>query len=171
MLLEFQGKQYIADVFGENTRIDNIITPLSVLQKLPQTPLPSHFSFQKQHDKSRAMEFFDNQTAFTDYLHHRPTRNIKLTFRPKIDETHYDDVEIVINDEAILCTIGERSYTLFIDKKFTLPKKLSKTQVIDYIMQHAEGDKKAKQEIATYINMVRKKINPQKLYEVFQKTN
>lgn len=167
LLIEFQGKQYIADVFGESGRIGNIVSPVDKLRTLSQSPLAEKFSFQKKYDKDKTIQYFDTRAEFVSHLSQKPSNNIKLLFKPKIDGVEYNEVEIVISDESILCVVGEKSYVLFVEKWLAIPKKLSKTQVIDYVLQHATGDKKSKQEINTYMAMVRKKINPQKLYEIF----
>ena len=169
LVIEFQGIQYIADVFGENDRIGQVISPLHSLQSLPQSPLPDKLSFLKKYDKSKSIQYFDNRDDFTEHLTQKPSHNIKLTFRPKIDESNYKEIEIIINNEAISCTVGDKSYKLFIQKWLLLPKKLRKTGVIDYIIQHTTGDQKSKQEIGKYITMIRKKINPQKIYNLFSK--
>ena len=169
LVIEFQGIQYIADVFGENDRIGQVISPLRSLQSLPKSPLPDKLSFLKTYDKSKSIQYFDNRNDFTEHLTQKPSNNIKIIFRPKIDESNYKEIEIIINNEAINCTIGDKSYKLFIQKWLVLPKKLHKTEVIDYIIQHTTGDQKAKQEIGKYITMIRKKINPQKIYNLFSK--
>ena len=116
LLIEFQGEQFIADVFGENDRINKIISPVDSLRHLSKSPLIDRFSFQKKYDRDKTIEYFNDNEDFVEYLSNKPGNNIKLLFRPKIDETHYDEIEITINDESIICTVGDKSYILFVEK-------------------------------------------------------
>lgn len=163
LLVEFDGKKYLADVFGENDDLGSIISPLETISQQPKNFFLSHLSLDKE---NHGFSSFDHAKDFTHELAKRETSNVRLCFKPNLDGNS-QEIEITINSESMLFSLGDTNYTLFFDKKITLPKKMKGGQILDFLMRNAQWDKKSKQEISRYLSMIHNKIDPKKLYAIF----
>jgi len=152
LFLYFQGEKYCADLFGEHHDI-NIVRKIHQWDTLYD---------EVKLAKKEWMIAMDKE-SFIHYIDHRPYKNIRLLFKPDLDDGSSLEIDIAINKDSISIGVWDKSYVSFFKTGLQIPKKLHDGQVIDYLIQNSEWSKNIKQEIAKYLMMVRKKINPKKI--------
>jgi hypothetical protein len=134
-LIDFDGTKYLADVFGENTDLNTIISPLETIAQLPNNLFLSHLSLDKE---NYSFSSFSSAKEFIEEISQRATNNIKLCFKPNLDGEASQEIEMTINNESMLFSLGDNNYTLFFDKDIRLPKKMKSNQILDFLMKNAQ---------------------------------
>ncbi len=156
VILEFQGEKYCADVFWEHDE--------SIIRKIDKK---DDIYEEKELHSRKQIEYFLDTGLFAEHIEEKPFKNIKITFKPKLEWNCGKEITINIDCDAILISIEEKSYRAFF-KNIVIPKKMHQGEVIDYLIQNSVWDKKDKQEIAKYLSIVRKKINTDKIRKLFK---
>lgn len=168
LIIEFQWKLYVADVFWLNHKYNKIISPLDDFPKEISKNF-SRFSFNKKQDQNGKILYLDTTENFIEKLAVRSTKNIALKFKPKLKDAA-TEVELSINYTGIILELDDTKYRFTLPKWFILPESLPTThKILDYLFQHLHGNREQKQELQKYLLMVMSKINPLKLYELFMK--
>jgi hypothetical protein len=134
-LVEFDSKKYLADVFGENTDLNTIISPLETISQLPNNLFLSHLSLDKE---NHGFSSFSSAKEFIEELSQKVTNNIKLCFKPNLDGEVSQEIAMTINNESMLFSLGDNNYSLFFDKDIYLPKKMKSKQILDFLMKNAQ---------------------------------
>lgn len=156
VIVEFQWEKYCADVFGDHD--DTVIRKIDKKDRIYP---------EKELYKRKEIEYFSDTKLFAEHIENKPYEDIRITFKPKLGSDCCDEINIDIDCDAILVSVDGKSYRSFL-KNIVIPKKLHKAEVIDYIIQNSTWDRKAKQEISKYLDIVRKKINIDKLMTLFK---
>lgn len=155
IIMNFQWESYCIDIGKYNEDIIRKITTKDDIYNLPALL------------KAKEINLFNNIQDFVTTLEKKSFKNIRLIFRPKIENNDSKDIEITINNENITVSVEDKDYQVFTNN-IILPKKIRDWEVINYIIQNSKWNKIDKEEIMKYINIVRLKININRLKSLFQ---
>lgn len=165
--IQFQGKLYIADVSGVNSKVNRIISQLDQLPKEFSKHF-AHFSFNKKHDKDGKILYFDELNDFVDDISNKPIKNISLEFKPKLQDREATDISLSINKTWVILDVDWKGKTFLLPKNFIIPSNINTThKILDYIFHNISWDKICKTELQQYFSIVVSKINPDKLKSIF----
>lgn len=96
------------------------------------------------------------------------TRNIAITFKPKL-ENSCEEISLSINHTGIVLEINHKHHTFDLPKKFVIPQHLSTSyQIFDYLFSRLSGYKEDKIQLQKYLGIIANKINIQTLKSLFQ---
>ena len=190
VIVSFQWKNYLADFwwFNQNNEIiesiDNLnkIYGINNFDSFKSDAIDRYYKTKKKDkNKSKWPLFFHDIWTFTERRSKRRRKNATIEFVPKLDWKHSKDVKFEFQPDKVYLTIDGVQH-LFIYKKDKKPSlEISDERFFDYFISHIQHsqttDKSTKQILrikwektlfTEYLNLIREKINIQKLRKIYE---
>lgn len=193
VIISFQWKEYLADFWWFNSTNNNsIIQSIDTLNTLYNSNsfdcfksqnIKKYYKLQgKKKEKQNNLLFFHDVWTFTDRRSQRARKNATIEFVPKLDWKHSKNVKFEFNSDKIYLTIDGIQHT-FSYKHDNKPwKDIPDEKFFDYFISHIHHletiDKSTKETLSIkweknifteYLNLIREKINIQKLRKIYEK--
>lgn len=173
VILNFLWEKYFADLYWTEElylakKIDKmVINTFTGLNKVAGMDVCSNFSFNKEKDKDRWINYYKDIDGFVFFIKNRKNNTATIEFKPKL-ETGKDwntRIELAKKYIALIINWEIKKYKI---NAIDIPIFLKNDpRILDFILKNICWTKEAKWEIAKYFEMIRNKINPEKIYEIF----
>lgn len=168
VIIKFQWKTYLADVSGFNQAqsLGKMISPVDQLNSTYKNQYFTKFSFNRENDFW--LRYFNETKWFVDYISNKKINSAAIEFNPRLSDWKEKNVRISLTKNNIIFRIDWKEKEYSFDKKFIFSKICANShEVLDCLLKWIIADKDEKQEIGLYFDMIRNKINPEKIYEIF----
>lgn len=168
VIVKFQWKTYLADVSGFNQAqsLGKMISPVDQLNSTYKNQYFTKFSFNRENDFW--LRYFNETKWFVDYISNKKINSAAIEFNPRLSDWKEKNVRIALTKNNIIFRIDWKEKEYSFDKKFIFSKICANShEVLDCLLKWIIADKDEKQEIGLYFDMIRNKINPEKIYEIF----
>jgi hypothetical protein len=163
IIIDFQWNRYMSDVWNYQWE-HKIISDINDINKLSDNA--KKIWFKKGYHKNILQ--FDTIENFIHYIDTTLTRNIAISFKPKLEDTS-EEIALSINHTGIVLEINHKHHIFDLPKKFIIPQHLSTSyQIFDYLFSRLSGDKEDKIQLQKYLWIIAEKINAQTLKSLFQ---
>lgn len=195
VIVSFQWKEYLADFgwFNQNNK-NSIIENIDNLNKIycsnnfdcfKSDAIKKYYKLQKKEKgrwKNTWLLFFHDIWTFTDRRSQRLRKNATIEFIPKLDWKHSKNVKFEFHSDKIYLTVDGVQHVFVFKKDKKHPSvDISDERFFDYFIshiQHLQTTNKSTKEVLNikweknifteYLNLIREKINIQKLRKIYE---
>ena len=193
VIVSFQWKEYLADFWWFNQNNDNpIIESIDNLNKIycsnnfdcfKSDAIKKYHKIQKKEKKkdNTWLLFFHDIWTFVDRRSQRARNNATIEFVPKLDWKESKDVKFEFQSDKIYLTINGIQHIFIYKKNKKSLNDIPDENFFDYFISHIhhlQTTNKSTKEIikidwektifTEYLNLIRKKINIQKLRKIYE---
>lgn len=166
VIIKFQWETYLADVSWFNQIVGKTISPVSDLNWLYETKNFTKFSFNRKNDFW--LRYFDEKKDFIDYINSKKINSAAIEFNPRLVDWKEKNIRIQLFKKFISLRIDWKEKRYIFDKNFDFSKVCKNShEVLDCLLKWIIADKNEKHEIRLYFDMIRDKIDPKKINEIF----
>jgi len=192
VIISFQWKEYLADFWWFNQNNKNpIIESIDNLNKIyysnnfncfKSDAIEKYYKLKKRKKKDNAwLLFFHDIWTFTNRRSQRARNNATIEFIPKLNWKESKDVKFEFQSDKIYLTIDGIQHVFIYKKDKKSPKDIPDEKFFDYFISHIHhlqtSDKFTKETLSIkweknifteYLNLIREKINIQKLRKIYE---
>lgn len=166
VIIKFQWEVYLADYGLFNHAFGKIISPIDDLDGLYQMKGFTKVSFNRNSDIG--VRYFDDTKKFVDYLSNKKINSAAIEFTPRLEEWKEKNIRIVLFKKYISLRINGQEKKYMIKDNFQLSHICKNPhEVLTCLLRWVIASKEEKHEINIYFDIIRNKLNPQKIYEIF----
>jgi len=165
VIIKFQWETYLADYWLFNQMFDRVISPITLLNGIYQDGKNDKFSFTKKMDFW--LKYFDETKDFIENINSKKLDSFWIEFNPRLNDWKEHNIRIRIYKKHITFRLNGEEKKYFFEKNFNLSKVCKNShETLDCLLWWLIAKKSEKQELKIYFDMIRDKINPQKVQEI-----
>lgn len=166
VIIKFQWEIYLADYWLFNQMFNRVISPIETFNWLYQRWLFTKVSFNRTNDVG--IRYFDETNDFIKYINNKKINSAAIEFNPRLMDWKDHSVRIELFKNYITFNLNGRKNKYYFNSDFKLLQLCKNSnEVLDCIIRWLIADRQEKNELKVYFDMIRNKINPKKIYEIF----
>jgi hypothetical protein len=166
VIIKFQWEIYLADYGLFNQMFNKIVSPISDLDWFYQKGDFVKVSFNRKNDVW--VHYFDEIKDFVYYINSKRTISAAIEFNPRLEQWKEKKIKIQFFKKYLSLSIDWEEKKYLIKDDFILSKMCKDYhEVLDCLLKWILAERQQKCEMKLYLDMIRDKINPKKIYEIF----